>query len=199
MEKDFKFINQKDIYQYKFYMIPKELFVNERYISLSPAAILLYGILLDRLTLSIKNNWVDKNGNIYLIFTRKEIESILHISDKTCTKTFKELVDAKLLLEKSQGKAKPKLLYPAQMVHDEKFDYLTRKNSDSRTEKSTTHESENLRPNDTNNKNTNKTNKNYCNYEQRQYTKEFFDSLYANLVDYGGFKKWMKDMMQMEN
>lgn len=132
MEKDFKFINQKDIYQYKFYMIPKELFVNERYISLSPAAILLYGILLDRLTLSIKNNWVDKNGNIYLIFTRKEIESILHISDKTCTKTFKELVDAKLLLEKSQGKAKPKLLYPAQMVHDEKFDYLTRKNSDSR-------------------------------------------------------------------
>ena len=131
MEKDFKFINQKDIYQYKFYMIPKELFVNERYISLSPAAILLYGILLDRLTLSIKNNWVDKNGNIYLIFTRKEIESILHISDKTCTKTFKELVDAKLLLEKSQGKAKPKLLYPAQMVHDEKFDNLIRKNSDS--------------------------------------------------------------------
>ena len=53
MEKDFKFINQKDIYQYKFYMIPKELFVNERYISLSPAAILLYGILLDRLTILI--------------------------------------------------------------------------------------------------------------------------------------------------
>ena len=69
------------------------------------------------------------------------------------------------------------------MVHDEKFDNLTRKSSDSREGKSTTHESENLRPNDTNNKNTNKTNKNYCNYEQRQYTKEFFDSLYANLVD----------------
>ena len=183
MEKDFKFINQKDIYQYKFYMIPKELFVNERYVSLSPAAILLYGILLDRLTLSIKNNWVDKNGNIYLIFTRKEIESILHISDKTCTKTFKELVDAKLLLEKSQGKAKPKLLYPAQMIHDEKIDNLTRKNSDSRTVNSTTHESENLRPNYTNNKNTNITNKNYCNYEQRQYTKEFLNSLYANFVD----------------
>ena len=75
MEKDFKFINQKDIYQYKFYMIPKELFVNERYISLSPAAILLYGILLDRLTLSIKNNWVDKKRkylfNIYKKRNRK--------------------------------------------------------------------------------------------------------------------------------
>ena len=56
MENEFKFINQKEIYQYKFYMIPKELFVNERYTSLSPTAILLYGILLDRLTLSIKNN-----------------------------------------------------------------------------------------------------------------------------------------------
>lgn len=70
MENEFKFINQKEIYQYKFYMIPKELFVNERYTSLSPAEILLYGILLDRLTLSIKNNWIDKNGNVYLIFTR---------------------------------------------------------------------------------------------------------------------------------
>lgn len=131
MENEFKFINQKEIYQYKFYMIPKELFVNERYISLSPAAILLYGILLDRLTLSIKNNWIDKNGNVYLIFTRKEIQKLLHISDKTCTKVFKELVDAKLLLEKSQGKAKPKLLYPAQMIHDVKFDNLNRKNYDS--------------------------------------------------------------------
>ena len=69
------------------------------------------------------------------------------------------------------------------MIHDEKFDNLTRKSSDSREGKSTTHESENLRPNYTNNKNTNITNKNYCNCDQRQYTKEFFDSLYANLVD----------------
>lgn len=184
MEKDFKFINQKDIYQYKFYMIPKELFVNERYVSLSPAAILLYGILLDRLTLSIKNNWVDKNGNIYLIFTRKEIQSILHISDKTCTKTFKELVDSKLLLEKSQGKAKPKLLYPAQMVHDEKFNNLTRKNSDSRGEDFTTHESKKLRPNYTDYKNTNRTKNTQLNYEnQRHYTKEFLNSLYANFID----------------
>ena len=86
MKNEFKFISQKEIYQYKFYMIPKELFVNERYTSLSPTAILLYGILLDRLTLSIKNNWIDKNGNVYLIFTRKEIQKLLHISDKLAQK-----------------------------------------------------------------------------------------------------------------
>ena len=185
MENEFKFINQKEIYQYKFYMIPKELFVNERYISRSPAAILLYGILLDRLTLSIKNNWIDKNGNVYLIFTRKEIQKLLHISDKTCTNVFKELVDAKLLLEKSQGKAKPKLLYPAQMTHDVKFDNLNRKNYDSQPENFTTHESENLRPHYTdNNKYTNKTKKSSWHYEnERHYSEEFLNSLYANLID----------------
>lgn len=184
MENEFRFINQKEIYQYKFYMIPKELFVNERYTSLSPAAILLYCILLDRLTLSIKNNWIDKNGNVYLIFTRKEIQRLLHISDKTCTKVFKELVDAKLLLEKSQGKAKPKLLYPAQMIHDVKFDNLTRKNCDSQLGNFTTHESENLRPNYTDNKYTNKTKHNSWHYENEiHYSEEFLNSLYANLID----------------
>lgn len=185
MENEFKFINQKEIYQYKFYMIPKELFVNKRYTSLSPAAILLYGILLDRLTLSIKNNWIDKNGNVYLIFTRKEIQRLLHISDKTCTKVFRELVDAKLLLEKSQGKSKPKLLYPAQMIHDVKFDNLSRKNYDSRNGNITSHESENLRPNYTdNNKYTNKTKKCSWHYEnERHYSEEFLNSLYANLID----------------
>lgn len=185
MENEFKFINQKEIYQYKFYMIPKELFVNKRYTSLSPAAILLYGILLDRLTLSIKNNWIDKNGNVYLIFTRKEIQRLLHISDKTCTKVFRELVDAKLLLEKSQGKSKPKLLYPAQMIHDVKFDNLSRKNYDSRNGNITSHESENLRPNYTdNNKYTNKTKKSSWHYEnERHYSEEFLNSLYANLID----------------
>ncbi|MFR2571110.1 MAG: replication initiator protein A [Clostridia bacterium] len=184
MENEFKFINQKEIYQYKFYMIPKELFVNERYTSLSPTAILLYGILLDRLTLSIKKNWIDKNGNVYLIFTRKEIQKLLHISDKTCTKVFKELVDAKLLLEKSQGKAKPKLLYPAQMIHDVKFDNLTRKNSDSQSENFTAHESKNLRPIYTDNKYTNKAKHNSWHYEnERHYSEEFLNSLYANLID----------------
>lgn len=185
MKNEFKFINQKEIYQYKFYMIPKELFVNERYTYLSPTAILLYGILLDRLTLSIKNNWIDKNGNVYLIFTRKEIQKLLHISDKTCTKVFNELVDAKLLLEKSQGKAKPKLLYPAQMIHDTKFDNLTRKNCDSQSENSTIHESENLRPNYTdNNKYTNRTKHSSWHYEnERHYSEEFLNSLYANLID----------------
>ena len=88
MKNEFKFISQKEIYQYKFYMIPKELFVNERYTSLSPTAILLYGILLDRLTLSIKNNWIDKNENVYLIFTRKKYKNYCIFPIKLAQKFF---------------------------------------------------------------------------------------------------------------
>ena len=95
MENEFKFINQKEIYQYKFYMIPKELFVNERYTSLSPTAILLYGILLDRLTLSIKNNWIDKNGNGLLrlnyLKEHKKADYIIMFMNKTLNKHLKEV------------------------------------------------------------------------------------------------------------
>ena len=52
---------------------------------------LLYSFLLDRLLLSIKNNWHDENGNVYLIFTRKEVQDRLNLSDKTVTKAFKQL------------------------------------------------------------------------------------------------------------
>lgn len=74
---------------------------------------MLYGFLLDRLSLSIKNNWHDENGNVYLIFTRKEVQDKLNLSDKTVTKAFKQLSDVNLIYEKKQGFSKPKLIYVA--------------------------------------------------------------------------------------
>ena len=47
---------------------------------------------------------VDKDGNIYLIFSRKEAQEKLNLSDKTVTKAFKELSDCKLIYEKKQGR-----------------------------------------------------------------------------------------------
>ena len=69
-----------------FYQIPKELFINPAYTKLSSDSKLLYGLLLDRLSISIKNNWVDKAGNIYLIFSRKEAQEKLNLSDKPVQK-----------------------------------------------------------------------------------------------------------------
>ena len=63
---------------------------------------MLYSFLLDRLLLSIKNNWHDENGNVYLIFTRKEVQDKLNLSDKTVTKAFKQLSDVNLIYEEKQ-------------------------------------------------------------------------------------------------
>ena len=72
----------EEAFQFCFYQIPKELFTNEYYKGkLSSDAIILYGLLLDRLSVSIKNKWVDENGLIYLILTRKEAMEKLNISD----------------------------------------------------------------------------------------------------------------------
>ena len=61
----------------------EELFSNELYKdNLNSDSKILYGFLLDRLTLSQKHNWVNKNGNIYLIFTREEVKNKLGYSLK---------------------------------------------------------------------------------------------------------------------
>lgn len=77
-----------------FYQIPKELFLNPLYSNLNSDSILLYGLLLDRLSVSMKNKWIDKDQNFYLVYLRKEAQKMLKLSDKTTTKVFKNLKDA---------------------------------------------------------------------------------------------------------
>ncbi len=67
-----------------FYQIPKELLINPIYNNLDSNSILLYGLLLDRLSLSMKNKWIDKDGNIYLIYSRKEAQNKLKLSARQC-------------------------------------------------------------------------------------------------------------------
>ena len=93
-----------ECFEHLYYQIPMELFFNKNYKDkLNSDSKILYGLLLNRLTLSAKNNWVDKDGNIFLIFTRKEVQKLLGLSDKTVTKAFKQLNECKLIYEKKQG------------------------------------------------------------------------------------------------
>lgn len=78
-----------ECFEHLYYQIPMELFFNKNYKDkLSSDSKILYEFLLNRLTLSAKNNWIDTDGNIYLIFTRKEVQKLLNLSDKTATKAF---------------------------------------------------------------------------------------------------------------
>ena len=61
--------------QFSFYRIPKALFTDEAFDAISIDAKLLYGILLDRMNLSAKNGWLDKEGRVYIIFTLDEVKA----------------------------------------------------------------------------------------------------------------------------
>ena len=54
---------------FSFYRIPKALFQEQRFQDLSTDAKTLYGILLDRMSLSVKNGWLDKQNRVFIIFT----------------------------------------------------------------------------------------------------------------------------------
>jgi hypothetical protein len=158
---DFMPYKSNEILEHKYYQIPQELFVNEKYKNkLNSDSKILYAFLLDRLSLSQKNHWIDENNNVYLIFTRDEVQDKLNLSDKTVTKAFKLLIEVNLVQEKRQGLGKPNLIYVGKINHSdsENLRFLNRKNYDSGKGESTTLESENLRGINTNNINTNITN-----------------------------------------
>ena len=104
----------------KFYQIPQELFVNSLYKDkLNSDSKILYAFLIDRLSLSQKNNWKDSENNVYLIFTRQEVQDKLGLSEKTVIKAFKQLSDVKLIADKRQGLGKPNLIYVGKIIHEE--------------------------------------------------------------------------------
>lgn len=105
--------------KYSFYQMPQELFDNEKYKKLSLEAKVIYSFLLNRMKLSKINHWINNQGEIYLIYTRKEIQNKLNLSDKPVTRAFKELRNANLIKEEKQGFGKPNLIYIGKIEHEE--------------------------------------------------------------------------------
>jgi len=105
--------------KHSYYQMPQELFSNEKYKKLSIEAKVIYAFLLNRMNLSRINKWINGNGEIYLIYTRKEIQSKLNLSDKPVTRAFKELRETNLIKEEKQGFGKPNLIYIGKIEHEE--------------------------------------------------------------------------------
>ena len=83
-----------------FYKMPKVLLTEEEYSGLSFGAMLLYGILLDLTSLSMKKGWRDELGRVYVIFTLENIMETLKVSDKTATKFLTGLEEVGLIERK---------------------------------------------------------------------------------------------------
>ena len=71
----------------------------------------LYGILLDRMSLSVKNGWLDGQGRVYIIFPVQEVMDALGCADNKATKIFRELENAGLVERKRRGLGKPNPIY----------------------------------------------------------------------------------------
>ena len=71
----------------------------------------LYGILLDRMGLSVKNGWLDEQGRVYIIFPVQEVMDALGCADNKATKLFRELEKFGLIERKRRGQGKPNLIY----------------------------------------------------------------------------------------
>ncbi|MFT8854090.1 MAG: replication initiator protein A [Leuconostoc suionicum] len=110
----------------RFYKIPKALFENEFYSELKLETKMAYAILRDRFLLSIKNNWIDKNGDVYLIYKNNDLQTILSVGEKKVISLKKELANVGLLEEERQGLNKPNRLYVGNINAD--FEVIHRAN-----------------------------------------------------------------------
>jgi hypothetical protein len=110
MTRDYFYGDQAD--QFSFYRIPKVLFTDENFQDISTEAKVLYGILLDRMSLSQKNGWLDESGRVYIIFTLEEIMASIGCAVQKAAKLLSELDDKSGLIErKRQGLGKPNVIY----------------------------------------------------------------------------------------
>ncbi len=106
---DFFYGNESE--QYLFYRVPKILFTDEKFINISCEAKLLYGFLLDRTSLSFKNNWIDKTGIAFVYFKQETAQENLNIGKDKALKIFVELENAGLIIRKKQGQGNPTRIY----------------------------------------------------------------------------------------
>ena len=112
----------KEADQFSFYKIPKLLFTEEYFKKISVEAKVLYGLMLDRMSLSMKNQWMDDEGRAYIYYSLEDIMEALGCSNKKAISIMKELdTDAGigLIEKKRQGQGKPTMIYLKQfMVQD---------------------------------------------------------------------------------
>ena len=108
--------------QFSFYRVPRLLIKGQRFKGLSSDAKLLYGLMLDRMALSMKNGWLDGENKAYIHYTIENIMEDLGCAKATCTKVLAELDSKKgigLIEKKRQGLGKPDIIYVKNFVLSE--------------------------------------------------------------------------------
>lgn len=108
---NFKRITIQEFEQERFYKLYKFLFEDDYFRKLSDSSKIAYCMFRDRFELSKMNNWIDENGNVYLIFTTKDLCELLNCGTQKVTKIKKELESFNLLEQERMGLNKPNKIY----------------------------------------------------------------------------------------
>ncbi|MET3356664.1 UNVERIFIED_ORG: hypothetical protein ABIC58_000011 [Leuconostoc holzapfelii] len=150
----------------RFYRLPKALFTNDFYKKMKPETKLAYAIFKDRFELSIQNNWVDDQGDVYLLFSVKKMQEILGFSNKKVIAIKKELTEYELIEEERQGLNKANRIYVGAI----------------KTEKEVIHKADPLGDKEVNNLHFRK-----CNSDTSRsvdYTRQEVNKIHSNDTDY---------------
>lgn len=164
---DYDYFRGDEPLDYQFYTIPKRLILDPEFKGISLGSKVLYGMLLDRTMLSLKNHWLGEENRVYIIYPIDEICTDLNVTKPTSIKFLTELKEIGLIEAKRQGRGSPSIIYV------KKFKSLTSpnlstalstklstteakksKNFTSRSKKNLPQEVKNFYPNDTDNNKT---------------------------------------------
>jgi len=164
---NFKYFYGTEADQFSFYRIPKALFTNDCFKDLSSDAKILYGLMLDRMSLSIKNQWFDEENRAYIYFSIEDIMELLNCGRNKAVKSLQELDDEKgigLIEKRRQGFGKVTIIYVKSFVQEECEEEKKEKSkmvkftNQTSVEKEGTEEVYNSNSNNTNINNTNQNN-----------------------------------------
>lgn len=110
----FKYFYGTESESFTFYRIPKALMTEEVFKALTSDAKILYGLMLDRMSLSLKNGWFDEDGRVYIYYSIEDVMESMGCSKNKGMKTLQELdiiTGIGLIERKKQGQGRPTIIY----------------------------------------------------------------------------------------
>ena len=156
MEYDYFYEEQSE--QFAFYRIPKSLFTEKRFKGISTATKVLYGLLLDRVSLSAKNQWIDEEGRVYIYYTLENIQADLLCANEKATGLLRELERYGLIEREVQGLGRPNRIYVKNFIRSRKTGVQDHEKPDSGITKNRIQDSRKSNTNNTKYINTEKNN-----------------------------------------
>ena len=150
----FEYFYGSEADDFTFYRIPKKIITSPHFKDISYGTKMLYGLLFDRVGLSIMNGWFDEENRAYIIFSIQEIMDMMYCSKPTAIKFMSELEDAGLIERQKRGRGLTDYIYVKKVVDNDKVvknvDHKESKNFTSEGQEVELQEVKDFNPNNTN-------------------------------------------------